>query len=504
MKKLLIIVLLFSAVNIFAQKSSNIIKYLPQITEGYLVLKNTANVKYWEVNIIQRTYDEDGSFSDKVVETENLVKKNYCLVPAQYMATPNYLISVTANLNDGTSTNEVVEISTQIPGGGHYNLAPSKTCNGSTYAYSIFQYINTNNGSSYFSLQPGYNINPSTGEGTPYYQYFDAVMFQQIDLSEIIYNGLTPSSGIPFSDYYDIYTYTQLLPDNINVICVDNLSAPNKQYCDGMDNVITSQKVYGLRKSIGPWYRDSYNSSDCNVSIQTPSVTLGNPVASLNDAIAIFNTNIGWPGNCEMHDLVCIPSCFAGYTIPHAGEIHDVKWDKWLIAFLARLDELRNRLKLDTTIHNLSITCLSFDCGELFNMTAAEIRLYNPELILNPGLYCAGMQLEDGSYYPVVFDVSGDQVNINALSNFLTATVFPNPFGGNNFSLNLSASKDLSFKYNLIDNKGKIIYQSGYKIAAGANESVTIKPNCEIPKGMLINSFIFEDGSQSSVISIKM
>lgn len=468
-------------------------------------MKNTANVKYWEVNIIQRVYNGDGSYSDKVIETENLVKKNYCLVPTQYMANPNYLISVTANLNDGTSTNEVVEISTQIPGGGHYNLAPSKTCNGRTYAYSIYQYINTNNGSSYFSLQPGYNINPSTGEGTPYYQYFDAVMFQQIDLSEIINNGLTPSSGIPFSDYYDIATYSQLLPtvDNINVICIDNLTAPNTPYCDGMDNVITSQKVYGLRKSIGPWYRDSYNNS---CSIQTPSVTLGNPVASLNDAIAIFNTNIGWPGNCEMHDLVCIPSCFAGYTIPHAGEIHDIKWDKWLVEFIKHLEELRDRFKPKNTspIHNISISCLSFDCGQLFNMTASDIKLYNPELILNPGLYCSGMQLEDGSYYPVIFEVGATEVNINAMSNFLTATVFPNPFSGNTFSINLSASKDLSFKYNLIDNKGKIIYQSGYKIAAGANESVTIKPNCEIPKGMLINSFIFEDGSQSSVISVKM
>ena len=48
-----------------------------------------------------------------------------------------------------------------------------------------------------------------------------------------------------------------------------------------------------------------------------------------------------------------------------------------------------------------------------------------------------------------------------------------------------------------------LLYEVNCKIGEGESSTIHIDPGVTIPSGTLINQFIFEDGSQSSVLTIK-
>lgn len=114
-----------------------------------------------------------------------------------------------------------------------------------------------------------------------------------------------------------------------------------------------------------------------------------------------------------------------------------------------------------------------------------------------------GIQFKDGNYLPIVLDVTSKENTINNLSNFLSATIYPVPIQENRYSINFNAARDLHFIYILSDFNGNAVYKNEYKIAGGTAESVEIKPEMEIPEGVLTNTFIFDDGSQLSYLTIK-
>ena len=55
----------------------------------------------------------------------------------------------------------------------------------------------------------------------------------------------------------------------------------------------------------------------------------------------------------------------------------------------------------------------------------------------------------------------------------------------------------------LYDVSMHLIYKTKIQIKEGESRVVIIKPNETIPNGTLLNQFIFEDGSQSSIITVK-
>jgi hypothetical protein len=48
-----------------------------------------------------------------------------------------------------------------------------------------------------------------------------------------------------------------------------------------------------------------------------------------------------------------------------------------------------------------------------------------------------------------------------------------------------------------------LIYETKIQIDEGESSTININPDIPIPAGLLVNQFIFEDGSQSSVITTR-
>ena len=162
----------------------------------------------------------------------------------------------------------------------------------------------------------------------------------------------------------------------------------------------------------------------------------------------------------------------------------------------------------ENVITAISITGVSSNCGQIFNKHSTNLiggngDTLNLPLHLNPGLYTFGYQLNDGSYLPIIAEVLSDANTSNYLSNFLSVTIFPVPITENYFNIIFNATKDMGFNYKLYDFRGNVIYSMDYRIANGKPETVVIKPEREIPNGILVNVFRFKDGSQQSILTVK-
>ena len=127
----------------------------------------------------------------------------------------------------------------------------------------------------------------------------------------------------------------------------------------------------------------------------------------------------------------------------------------------------------------------------------------SPALSIDKGLNIINIILKGGANRRFVFEnlnpISGEL----ALSNFLDVTIFPVPIHGNSFTINFNASASLDFTYELFDFAGNRLEGIDYSISKDHNENHVISPSVEIPSGILLNKFTFEDGSSFSVTVLK-
>ena len=227
------------------------------------------------------------------------------------------------------------------------------------------------------------------------------------------------------------------------------------------------------------------------------------------------------PSNCNKPNLTCSSAGGSGPVI------NNPSW---------HVTEPKNRIKIivnDTSIHfnwdflskvnelfgdeagnwwenyyAISLKKVSGNSSEILNLKISDFfdangeKVYVP-LSLSDGLYSIGIQFSNGKFMTLLSERKVSDNTTTNLSNYLTKTIFPVPITENFFSIALGASKDLSIVYKLFDFNMNLIYETRIQIDEGESSTININPDISIPAGLLVNQFIFEDGSQSSFITTK-
>ena len=119
MKKPIIILLaLFAFLQTFSQ-DSYLVRHKPQNTNSFVVLENnfSVDVSYWSVEIILNFYDNFELVNQEVLESYELIGKNYMEIPEEYKNMDNLSLRIIAHFANQTYIEENVEISTQVFGG---------------------------------------------------------------------------------------------------------------------------------------------------------------------------------------------------------------------------------------------------------------------------------------------------------------------------------------------------------------------------------------------------
>ena len=489
----LTITLLFS---IIASGQEKIIKLLPNVGQGYLVLDKTVNtnIDFWSVSLIHRTFGADGSFKDDVIKQTELFGINYINIPKEITAsTETYLIQVEAY----SAAKEIIisEGPVQVSiGTGSYTEVCKWTCNGITYAFDIKQAVHPNGGSSIFSLNTSFDyFNTSIQMAIPYYQYMTDNAFL---------NTYCPSG--------DWTQFTSSCSSN-GITIVGPLNGNSGNYRDATNNVL-SGNVYGVMKTLGPWHGNF---------IQTPDQAFGNTVCAndLNWAINLMNTAaLGTLFSSQgMPNLQCIPSfdsdpsgsgfnpecllLLQSFILGEDGDIFD------LLSQIEACNSGGSSTHWWEEIDNVIVNDLDkfstptvINSSDLFN---ANGEFVSPNITLNPSLYSIGISLKNGQYIPLVKELKKPLVNAYELANLLDVVIFPVPIPGEQFEINFQAHAKLKFDYVLTDFNGNELFRKNFVIQEGQDRNHTIKPKKTMPSGFLVNLFIFEDGSVKSVQTIK-
>jgi hypothetical protein len=510
-------------------QNESAIQIPPTLSQGYLLLDQVADIDYWEVEFIVRTYQDESVYTDEVVESIELIGDNYLMIPPEYGINRNAYVRVTQHLTSGIGNIELDKLNMdpcEKPGGGS-ELGNVWWCNGSTYAWEIQQWYGLSNGNpvnSTFSVKPA-SASVSSGNPTivtPYYQYFSPTQFQAFQNSIVGPSGNSYINGVNYTDYYQIgdelvngtFNGSNSGPGAMIQLVKLNYDPLHLKKDMNGNNITGVQYVYGIAKGLGPW------GGSCNVSGAswgtTPVTTYTQSVGvnSIQWAMNLINTDAqSDPNNCLKPDLTCSS---AGGTGPSSV---GPSWDDYElpsdIIHYHSIDSIIGVL-LGTEVpdlwdeyYSIKFTKVSGIKDEIFNLKIADLFDENGDLIdipinLQKGLYSILIQFSDGDFITLLKEVSDGEDNIPVTdANFLSKTIFPVPIVENSFSISFSATKDLNFEYNLYDFNMNLIYKTKVNIGAGESTTIVINPDVEIPSGILLNKFIFEDNSQSSVLTVK-
>lgn len=114
-----------------------------------------------------------------------------------------------------------------------------------------------------------------------------------------------------------------------------------------------------------------------------------------------------------------------------------------------------------------------------------------------------GFTFSNGQYFPLIREVSTPLTSSIPLSDFLETTFFPVPVETNEFQVRMKANAKLKFEYILLDHQGNELYRKNFVLQQGHERDHLIRVNEGIPAGLLINKFIFEDGSELNITTMK-
>lgn len=122
------------------------------------------------------------------------------------------------------------------------------------------------------------------------------------------------------------------------------------------------------------------------------------------------------------------------------------------------------------------------------------------------GLYTLSYLTKTGKYKSFIVEAKTNCVLTSQIKDFVSVNIFPVPFTGNTFSINIETPSDETFTYELWDNNGNKIHTQIISLTSTSGTPFTIKvaTRTEIPAGVtLINRFIFSDGSVKTLNTIK-
>ncbi|MFO7879781.1 MAG: hypothetical protein R6V52_07075 [Bacteroidales bacterium] len=488
---------------------------------GYVLVEKGQYDKFemWEVELKQRSYTDSVHYEDSVVYRKRVLGQNYTKIPERFLNEEHfYILSVMGRDENGDviATEEEEWGTRPIGGSSYHHDYYSYNCNGVNYAYRISSHRRIINNS---ITQSGYlSLEPYAADGSSKFVYFSWDDFASI----------AQNNPYPFNDYYgvcfqDIYNYG---PDGTYSIIQEGVTSADELY--GPDGFIVigsgpEQSVVGIKKNMGPWGGHLINTNTID------------PVDNgwgLDQAIDIMNIyaadDLEW---YEMPELVCHEAEGIDFDDSDASvyadcfeSLYEADWIENLedggdFDFFDLIEEISDCINGEEdddwpwpdNITDISIYRLSSESSQIISLDEDDIvddngNIIAPDFVLDDGLYSIGFNFEDRSHSYSIMELEEKINNTLDLADFFEISVFPVPIEDEYFFADINGSMSDVITYNLYDDQGKLFYSEKIKFYTDSGDKsfrVKIDPDRDIPEGILVNEFVFSDGSSISIQSLK-
>lgn len=503
----------------------------PRESQGYLAWRtDDPNVREWLVRIEEEVL-QNGQYVFVTVDKTQVFGQNYLKIDPKYydgMDNRFYRISLQAI---GAQDGDVI-IMPRDDGSAAIKRCYWQCVSGN-YAYRIQQY--QHQGVNPFSYRLDFAFDDtSPNVNTKFFRWFDASEFQW-------YTGLLlPPLGNGDHEYHEIPEWSSAYYGTNGDLSFRMVRLPNNgSYQDINNSVITGQYVYGVQKGRGDYI--PYGSG----GVQTQKMTLNHCA----DPSTPSSVNLTWKplfanalqqnaGTSNFVQLACTGSFFMEGGIPIGGSggggggpiptpnicNSEIPGEPGLtLAYSFLCNSGVYGISVDTDENGNATLGQTFANTEYLHINVVDpiqggVAVYHadsydftdangfpsvPTINLASGLHQFNVKFVGVPLYSFYFESNQGAVITVAHKDYLLASAFPNPVTENAFNLHLEASAKLKFGYELRDGQGNLLYGTAFQVNEGHDENHRIDPGITLPNGVLINRFIFTDGSTLSVPMLK-
>ncbi len=512
------------------------VKAIPKNTHGYIILNDVNhNIDCWQIDFFEKKL-QNNAWIYNPLKSQTVCGKDYVGVPDGIGGDINRDIyfSVSGSESNGTKHTFDQLVSTGTFSGIGLNpdwfiRRAGVACDGQSqgYAYAYDLSINekatyqnpngTGGGSVYMGPATRYQQGSVL---VPFYAFVDAGNFYNhvmlnYGMNSVQFQSQLSNNPLLFSPVLN----TQDLPSGIAIM------NPSNQWISGPYRMVA--------KNMGQYrYSEGFVKSNVDVSIVSqfnlaaymnmvnqssdyygPEVKcLGNGFAmqgtdisaSNTDCLPINNQNLANPASGDFSPgeyFQGIQDCFGVYsggTSPHWWE-EAVSWVEFVYDVDGNTPGVATgndpRLKIDPLT--------GFETVWAFNQSQG---IYYNKGTLKPGIYKLGMVLNNGDYFPLMFEVKETLPIVSELKDLMDANFYPVPITGNQYSMEIETAFSGKIIYQLFDGQGNKLYEESLDLQkTTGRDPYTIKVSVptNIPNGMLFNKFICPDGSVYTKTTIK-
>ena len=487
----------------------------PVLGQGYMMFNkvNNPEVDYWMVTLIKKSFDKEGNFTTVIIKEEKLPSGiNYINIPSKYRSQSyptHYLVQVdgmsfageiiatekNVHINDLNNVNDDL-----VPanGGTPYIMTNCrKTCIGAQYAYSIQQFKRQDVDLSRFRVVPAYKAFDDQSQTANSYYWYS-----------------TNDQGKSVT--HPTYQIQVLSGVNGHVTQVD----PGGNAITGL--------IWGYQKQLGVWKGQSDIETDGYHTIGDEFC--GNTFHDLNSAILLINSSADFsqptgepnypPLECNPADLgggggyipldnpnptnvitdfftaFCIDEY--GFPIPPDPANLDAPCNTGTASPnpFGGLTEFVDQLII-TDLNNSSNPPITINPLELFDSENVGLNI-----TLQPSLYSFGFMFKAEGYYSKIIEIKEKTNFTVSQADMLDVVIFPSPLYDNDFGIRTAAFATLKFRYELWDFTGELLYSDEFIEKKDHVTKRTIKVK-NIPEGIMLHRFIFEDGSVKTMQTIR-
>ncbi len=498
-------------VNVLAQdikKTSDLFRMPINRSQGYLILGHNSNVVQWSLEISSVQYDSKGNLTLTPLKEINLLGQDYWKIDTSYINNPDVALQITgldANGNVVVSDGPV-SICNGCQGGFTHDY--SWKCVSDDYAYSIDKYHKNNNNQSFMRMEfQAYNYYDNVQQiSVPYYEYFSSM-----DYHDLVNNN--PQQANNFGVYHNLDQITGIgylfMPSQIafyhkdptKVIQLNNVS--QQDLIRDINGNLLSGTVYGVQKAKGPWAGQFAETTPVNNSSSWYSSGLGFAINYINTNNYV-NPALSPALNCSGTGIEPVDIEPAGLSCEY---LESLGWTNNTIDQLLLFLGCKDAEKPLDALVQFDITNLSKDSAEVIihrsDFIDAEGNPSPVTVSLQKGLYLMNVAYVGGDISQHIVEVVKPVTSTMAYSNYLGVTIYPNPIPENSFKMQLTPTANLKVKYELYDNQGTLRYQTTYYLNKDVVSTPTVNLRGTIPAGIMINRFIFEDGSVKTIQTIK-
>jgi len=517
MKKILILTALLFSGGAFSQapRTLSAISRMPYEANDYLILdqQNNPNVVNWVVTISRRSINEQNSTVEFIREKSiNLIGESFIKLDAIYLTEP-YFVTV-QGLN--SSRDIIVEEGPLSNTTNPSTLQGVWGCLGSTYAYSINNWVDPINGSGTLTMDV---INKP--DGTPYYEWLSASEYAQI-------LSLSSVQGEAFAKFHDA-NYPLDFAHNLNGELITLNLPAGSGITDGNGQYI-SGTIYGIQKRYGVWANQSsfggimanhllgqnasgqtfewaknmLNANNANNANNVPDLTCNGASFSPTEFAGEEGFEPGIVEEAELFDP-CLQMTLDYYY--EFGDPFGIIEFEYEGDCNSGLNSNANGWNWPTSANSITFQLckvgserITYTYETFFNETGEYI---GEPITLGKGLYTMTIQFSDNSYKVYYFESKEETTSNLTKADFLDVNIYAVPIVGNSFNMTLNATAKSDFLYELYDDNGNRLFSQNYRMEKDRTFTDLISVPAGIPSGILINKFKFTDGSEILIQTLK-